>query len=59
MTSFTLKALPQLSRSEATVERAKASDRPTVVCIRSDKDANMGTPGDASMRFVEVYQGPF
>jgi len=45
-----------MEQLQPALERAKASDRPTVVCIRSDRDANMGTPGDAAMRFVEVYQ---
>jgi len=48
-----------MDQLEPALRRAKASDRPAVVCIRSDRDANMGTPSDASMRFVEVYQGPF
>jgi acetolactate synthase-1/2/3 large subunit len=48
-----------IEQLQPALERARASDRPTVVCIRSSREANMGTPGDASMRFVEVYQGPF
>ena len=37
---------------------AKAEKGPAVVCIRSDRDANLATPGDPLMRFVEVYSGP-
>jgi thiamine pyrophosphate-dependent acetolactate synthase large subunit-like protein len=37
---------------------AKAEKGPAVVCIRSDRDANLTTPGDPLMRFIEVYNGP-
>jgi len=37
---------------------ARAHDGPAVVCIRSDRDANLALPPDMLGRFVEVYQGP-
>jgi acetolactate synthase-1/2/3 large subunit len=37
---------------------ARAADGPVVVCLRTSREANLATPGDALMRFVEVYQGP-
>jgi acetolactate synthase-1/2/3 large subunit len=40
------------------LERAKATDGPTVVCIRTDHGANLATPQDPLLRFVEVYNGP-
>jgi acetolactate synthase-1/2/3 large subunit len=40
------------------LERAKQHDGPDVVCVRTDKQANLATPADALIRFVEVYQGP-
>ena len=40
------------------LEGAKQYDGPSVVCVRTDKQANLATPPDALMRFVEVYQGP-
>ena len=38
--------------------RARAVGRPAVVCIRSDRDANLATPPELLGRFIEVYQGP-
>jgi len=38
--------------------RARAADRPAVVCIHSDRDANLATPPELLGRFIEVYQGP-
>ncbi len=41
-----------------TLERAKAAERPAVVCLRTSREANLATPPDPLRRFVEVYQGP-
>lgn len=38
--------------------KARAADGPFVVCIRTDRDANLAIPPQMQMRFVEVYQGP-
>ena len=40
------------------LEQARAADGPTVVCLRTSREANLATPRDPLMRFVEVYQGP-
>jgi len=40
------------------LERARAARGPAVVCVRSDRDANLGIPPELLGRFVEVYQGP-
>jgi acetolactate synthase-1/2/3 large subunit len=37
---------------------AHASDRPAVVCVKTDRLANMSIGADAARRFAEVYQGP-
>lgn len=37
---------------------ARAADGPAVVCIRSDRDANLSIPQEMFGRFFEVYQGP-
>jgi hypothetical protein len=42
----------------AALERARAADGPSVVCLRTDRDANQATPQDPMLRFVEVYNGP-
>jgi acetolactate synthase-1/2/3 large subunit len=43
---------------EPALASAKAEPGPAVVCVRTDRDANLATPGDPLMRFIEVYQGP-
>lgn len=43
---------------EPALAAARASDGPCVVCVRSDRGANMAVPQDAMLRFMEVYQGP-
>jgi len=40
------------------LDRARAAAGPAVVCIRTDRAANLAIPGDLMMRFGEVYQGP-
>jgi acetolactate synthase-1/2/3 large subunit len=40
------------------VARARAADGPSVVCLKTDREANLSIPQDMLMRFVEVYQGP-
>jgi acetolactate synthase-1/2/3 large subunit len=43
---------------EPALERARGSGRPTVVCVRTDRDANLAVPPEIHARFVEVYHGP-
>jgi acetolactate synthase-1/2/3 large subunit len=43
---------------DATLAEAKQHPGPSVVCVRTDRDANRNVPADGMMRFVEVYQGP-
>lgn len=40
------------------VERARKSAAPTVICVKTDRDANMAVPEELGVRFAEVYQGP-
>ncbi len=42
----------------AALAQAKASQGPAVVCVKSDRDANLAIPEDMFARFFEVYQGP-
>jgi acetolactate synthase-1/2/3 large subunit len=37
---------------------AKKGNGPSVVCLRTDREANLAIPPEMLMRFVEVYQGP-
>ena len=43
---------------EPALQRAKEAKGPTVVCVKTDCDANLALPQEFLMRFVEVYQGP-
>ena len=43
---------------EPALEKARASNQPAVVCVRTNRDANLSLPADAMGRFFEVYQGP-
>jgi acetolactate synthase-1/2/3 large subunit len=40
------------------LERARKAQGPAVVCVRTDRDANMAVPPELLMRFTEVYSGP-
>ena len=40
------------------LQRAKAAKGPAVVCLRTDRDANLAIPTELILRFAEVYQGP-
>jgi acetolactate synthase-1/2/3 large subunit len=48
----------RLEEVKPALEAAKSEKGPAVVCLRTDRDANLATPGDPLMRFVEVYAGP-
>jgi acetolactate synthase-1/2/3 large subunit len=47
-----------LDELRTVLARPRASDGPTVLCVKTDRDANLMLPEDMLMRFVEVYQGP-
>jgi acetolactate synthase I/II/III large subunit len=40
------------------VRRAKQTAGPSVVCLRTDHDANLAIPAEMMSRFFEVYAGP-
>jgi len=40
------------------LQRAKAAGGPAVVCLRTDRDANLSIPTELLLRFTEVYSGP-
>jgi acetolactate synthase-1/2/3 large subunit len=42
----------------AALERARALDRPALVCVRTNVQANLAVPQDIVGRFFEVYFGP-
>ena len=43
---------------EGALGRAQAAEAPAVVCVKTDREANLATPQELLMRFVEVYNGP-
>ncbi|HLH13350.1 MAG TPA: thiamine pyrophosphate-binding protein [Solirubrobacteraceae bacterium] len=48
----------RLEDLEPALRRAREHDGPSLVCVRSDHDANLAVPGEMVARFVEVYAGP-
>jgi acetolactate synthase-1/2/3 large subunit len=40
------------------LKAARETQGPTVVCLKTDLEANLAVPEDLMMRFFEVYQGP-
>jgi len=43
---------------EPALRRAKDAPGPAVVCLRTNREANLAIPQELLLRFVEVYQGP-
>ena len=43
---------------EAALNGAKSADGPAVICLKTNRDANLAIPGELGLRFGEVYQGP-
>jgi acetolactate synthase I/II/III large subunit len=48
----------RLDELEPALARARAASGPAVVCLRTDRDANLAIPPELMRRFAEVYQGP-
>jgi acetolactate synthase I/II/III large subunit len=48
----------RLADVEPALRRAKDAPGPAVVCLRTDREANLAIPQELLLRFVEVYQGP-
>ena len=40
------------------LRRAQAHDGPSLICLRTDHDANLNIPAEMTARFFEVYSGP-
>ncbi len=43
---------------ESALREARDADRPALICVRTDRQANMAVPPTILHRFGEVYQGP-
>ncbi len=48
----------QMEDLEAALKGAKGSEGPAVICLKTNRDANLAIPGELGLRFGEVYQGP-
>ena len=48
----------RIDELEAALRSAREGAGPAVVCIRTDRDANLAVPFELLLRFAEVYQGP-
>ncbi|HSG00855.1 MAG TPA: thiamine pyrophosphate-binding protein [Vicinamibacterales bacterium] len=51
-------AVTELDELPDALGRAREHDGPSVVCVRSNVEANRAVPGELFQRFFEVYQGP-
>ena len=47
-----------LAEVESALAKARDVAGPVVICVRTDRAANLGVAAEAGMRFAEVYQGP-
>ena len=48
----------KLEDLESALKHARDAAGPAVVCVKTDREANLAAPQEFLMRFVEVYQGP-
>jgi acetolactate synthase-1/2/3 large subunit len=48
----------RLDDLDPALRRARDHDGPSLVCVRSDHDANLAVPQELAGRFYEVYAGP-
>ena len=47
-----------LEEVEGALGAARHAPGPAVICVRTDRAANLGVAPDAAIRFAEVYQVP-
>jgi acetolactate synthase-1/2/3 large subunit len=47
-----------MSDLEPALRDARSSTRPALICVRTDRTANMSVPPSVGQRFGEVYNGP-
>jgi acetolactate synthase-1/2/3 large subunit len=48
----------KLEDLEPALNKAREANGPAVICLRTDRDANLAIPAELGLRFAEVYQGP-
>src|SRR5439155_24167591 len=47
-----------LAAVEAALAKARGVAGPVVICVRTDRAANLAVAPEPGLRFAEVYQGP-
>jgi acetolactate synthase I/II/III large subunit len=47
-----------MAEVEAALEKARSIAGPVVICVRTDRAANLAVAPEPALRFAEVYQGP-
>jgi acetolactate synthase I/II/III large subunit len=50
-----VEAIEQL---DGALRRAREHEGPSVICLRTDHEANLAIPAEMTARFFEVYSGP-
>lgn len=48
----------RIEELDGALQRSRDHAGPSLICLRSDHDANLGVPADMLARFFEVYNGP-
>ena len=43
---------------DGALRRSREHDGPSLICVRSDHEANLAVPAEMLARFFEVYSGP-
>jgi acetolactate synthase I/II/III large subunit len=50
--------IDRIENLDPALRRAREYDGPSLICLRTDHDANLNVPADMTARFFEVYNGP-
>ena len=48
----------RIEELDGALDRARKHDGPSLICLRTDHEANLGVPAEMLARFFEVYNGP-
>ena len=48
----------RIEELDGALDRARKHDGPSLICLRTDHEANLGVPTEMLARFFEVYNGP-
>ena len=48
----------RIEQLDGALARSREHNGPSLICVRSDHDANLAVPAEMMARFFEVYNGP-